>query len=82
MSQTRLQSFVETCISTAIGFALSFVLTATVMPAYGHQVVFADNLQITAIFTAASIARGWAVRRFFNHLHMRKSKCPSFTASP
>lgn len=66
-----MQSLIETVASTAIGFGVSFIVTATVMPAYGHHVVFADNLQITGIFTAVSIARGWAVRRLFNHLHTR-----------
>lgn len=69
MSQSRLQSLVETCASIAIGFAVSVVITAIVMPAYGHAVSLGENLQITAIFTAASIARGYLVRRWFNSMH-------------
>lgn len=74
MSQTRLHSFLETCASIAIGFVVSVIITAVVMPAYGHRVTFGDNIQITAIFTVASVLRGYAVRRFFNHLHMRKTQ--------
>jgi hypothetical protein len=37
-----------------------------VLPAYGHQVSFAENLQITLIFTATSILRAYFVRRYFN----------------
>ena len=59
-------SLAETCASIAIGFVVSVAITAVVMPAYGHAVTLADNLQITAIFTVASIARGYAVRRAFN----------------
>ena len=82
MSQSRLHSLLETCASIAIGFVVSVIITAIVMPAYGHRVSFGDNIQITAIFTVASIVRGYYVRRLFNHLHMRKSKCPSFTSYP
>lgn len=53
-------------MSIAIGFVVSLVLTALVLPAYGHAVTFAENVQITAIFTAASIVRGYLVRRAFN----------------
>lgn len=66
MSQSRLSSLAETCMSIAIGFVVSLVLTALVLPAYGHAVTFAENVQITAIFTAASIVRGYLVRRAFN----------------
>ena len=66
MSQSRLASLFETCASIAIGFLVSVVITAVVMPAYGHHVTLGQNLQITAIFTVASIVRGYYVRRAFN----------------
>ena len=65
MKQSRLSSFAETCLSIAIGFVVSLILTALVLPAYGHDVTFGQNLQITGIFTVASIARGYLVRRAF-----------------
>lgn len=58
-------SLVETLASIAIGFTMSVIITALVMPAYGHHVTIGDNLQITAIFTVASIIRGYLVRRAF-----------------
>lgn len=64
--QSRRSSLIEATIGTAIGFIVSVVITAIVMPAYGHAVTFGENLQITMIFTVASIARSYAVRRFFN----------------
>jgi heme/copper-type cytochrome/quinol oxidase subunit 4 len=64
--QTRLSSLIEAVISTAIGFVVSVLLTALVLPAYGHDVSFSHNLQITGIFTVASIARQYVVRRWFN----------------
>ena len=65
MKQSRISSFAETCLSISIGFVVSLILTALVLPAYGHDVTFGQNLQITGIFTVASIARGYLVRRAF-----------------
>ena len=71
MTQSRLSSLAETCMSIAIGFCVSLVITALVLPAYGHPVSFGQNLQITGIFTLASIARGylvcWAFVRWGRH---------------
>jgi len=64
--QTRLSSLIEAIISTLIGFVVSLVLTAYVLPAYGHAVTWTDNLQITGIFTLASIVRTYCVRRWFD----------------
>lgn len=64
--QSRLSSLIEALINVAIGFVVSLGLTAIVLPAYGHAVSFSHNLQITAIFTVASIARSYLVRRYFN----------------
>ena len=66
MMQTRLSSLIEAVINVAIGFAVSLVITSIVLPAYGHPVSWADTLQITGIFTVASIARSYFVRRYFN----------------
>lgn len=66
MTQTRLSSLQEALVSVAIGYLVSVLVTAWVMPMYGHAVSVGENLQITAIFTIASIARGYAVRRWFN----------------
>jgi len=66
MTQSRLSSLVEAVINTAIGFVVSVAITAVVLPAYGHAVTLWHNLQITGIFTIASIARSYCVRRWFN----------------
>jgi len=66
VNQTRLASLAEATINTAIGFVMSVLLSAVVYPLFGFQVTLAQNLAITAIFTIASIARGYAVRRWFN----------------
>lgn len=58
-------SLIETLTSIAIGFVVSMLVTYIVFPMYGHQVSFADNLEITSIFTVTSVIRGYCVRRAF-----------------
>lgn len=65
MSQSRRKSLLETIVSTAIGFAVSLILTAAVLPAFGYQTTWAHDFWITCIFTVASVLRGYAVRRLF-----------------
>lgn len=65
MKQTRFMSCVETITSLAIGFAVSMAINAVVMPVYGFHPTVTDNVQITVIFTAASVLRSYIIRRFF-----------------
>ncbi len=64
--QTKLESFFEANTSTAIGFIVSYILSYTVLPLYGVEQSHSVSLQITMIYTVASIIRGYAVRRYFN----------------
>lgn len=64
--QSRRGSMLETVTSTAIGFIVSLVLTAAVLPAFGYPTTWAHDFWITCIFTVASIVRGYVVRRLFN----------------
>ena len=59
-------SAIEAGTNTAVGFAVSLVLTFTVLPAFGYAVTAPHAWGITAIYTAASILRSYAVRRTFN----------------
>lgn len=64
--QTRRLSAVEAITGTAVGFLVSLALTFTVLPAFGYAVTAPDAWGITMIYTAASIARSYAIRRAFN----------------
>ncbi len=65
MTQTRRMSLVETLAGVAIGFVVSMLLAMIIYPVFGHAFTFGQNAAITAIFTVASIVRGYAVRRLF-----------------
>jgi len=69
VSQTRMQSAIETVASTAIGFVIAYAASYTVLPLFGHHVTHGQNFWITVIFTVISLIRGWCVRRLFNRLH-------------
>jgi hypothetical protein len=70
--QSRTASAVETAASIGIGFLVSLVLQAVLLPLYGHHITLSQNIQITFVFTVASLLRGYAVRRGFNWLQGRK----------
>ena len=59
-------SALEAVVSTAAGFLVSLSLTFTVLPAFGYLVTTGHAWGITAIYTAASLLRGYIVRRMFN----------------
>lgn len=70
--QTRRMSLVEAILSTAIGFAVSYDLGAVVYPLMGWNVTPGQNAMVVAIFTVASILRGYGVRRLFNWIGLRR----------
>lgn len=71
VGQSRAHSMAETLASIAVGFVVSMVIQALVLPAFGHHITLAENFWITCIFTVASVVRGYGMRRLFNHLHTR-----------
>lgn len=71
MSQKKRHSFLEACISTAIGFGIAYTTNLLVMPLFGFQITHGQNFWITCIFTGISVIRGYGVRRLFNLLHSR-----------
>ena len=66
MTQTRLGSLIEACINVAIGFWINFAANLVILPLFGWHVTVTQNLALGAIYTGISIARSYAVRRWFN----------------
>lgn len=64
--QTRRGSLFEALASTAVGLLVGFVTNIVVLrEGYGLEVSLTAAAEMTAIFTAVSIARGYLVRRLF-----------------
>lgn len=66
MSQTRTQSAVESVVNVAIGYCVALASQLAIFPLFGIHIPFTDNLLIGAWFTVISIARSYALRRWFN----------------
>jgi hypothetical protein len=56
----------EAVTNTAAGFLVSLIIQLILYPLMNIPVRFEQNLLITAIFTLASIGRGYVIRRIFN----------------
>ena len=74
MSQSKTQSAIESVANTAAGFLISVAITYTVLPVFGHVVTTGDAIGITMVFTAASLARSYVVRRVFNRQVMKEGQ--------
>lgn len=66
MRQTKMSSFVEAWINVLIGFAINFVANLVILPMFGFNITLEDNLYIGILYTIISVARSYAVRRWFN----------------
>ncbi len=68
MQQTKKHSFIEVCLSTAIGYLVAVLTQYFIFPYFDIYTSFQSNLQIGLIFTAISIIRSYVIRRLFNRL--------------
>ena len=66
MTQSRLQSLIESMTSTAIGYAVAVLSQLVIFPWFGIKVALTDNLLIAGYFTLISVIRSYLVRRWFN----------------
>ena len=66
MNQTRLGSLIEAGVNILIGYWINFLGNWLILPLFGFNVTFVQNLQIGLLFTVISVARQYAVRRWFN----------------
>jgi hypothetical protein len=80
MKQSVLASWIETIASTATGFLISLALQYLVCWYYGLELKLHDNLAIIALFTVASLARGFLWRRLMERFHVRRKLSPFMQA--
>ncbi|POF89684.1 DUF7220 family protein [Pseudomonas putida] len=66
MSQSKIESLIETIINTAIGFLAALASQLIVFPMVGIDASISTNLEIGAWFTVISVVRGYVIRRWFN----------------
>jgi len=66
--QNRKKSLIESLTNTFTGLGISFIIQLILFPMLNIPVNLHQNIIITIVFTIASIIRGYAVRRIFNHI--------------
>jgi hypothetical protein len=71
MKQSRRMSLVEAIANVAVGYAIALLTQIIVFPLFGLQVSLGDNLAIGGLFTLASIARSYTLRRTFEAIRAR-----------
>ena len=65
--QSKKQSFIESLTSVGIGWLIGVILNMLVLPLFDYDVSLTDGVLISIIFTAVSVIRSYAIRRFFNY---------------
>lgn len=65
MKQSRRMSAVEAVSNVAVGYALAVIIQIAAFPLFGIESSVLDNLGLALIFTVASIARSYSLRRAF-----------------
>ena len=68
--QTRRMSLIEAITNVAVGFLVALLTQLIVFPLFGLRVSLGNNLAIGGLFTVASVARSYALRRVFEAIRM------------
>ena len=71
MKQSRLMSLAESVANVLVGYGVAVVTQILIFPVFGLHATLAQNLKMGAVFTVASIARSFALRRVFEAIRMR-----------
>ena len=71
MKQCRGTSFLKSCVSTGVGFAVAYIANMLIMPLFGLELTHSANFVLTCIYTVISIARGYALERLFEAMGWR-----------
>lgn len=74
IGQSRWHSLIETFLNILIGYWINFAANMLILPLFGFNISFVDNLYIGLIYTVISIVRGYVLRRAFNHWHVIKAR--------
>lgn len=65
-SQTRRESIIEAWTNIVIGFSINYTANLILLPMVGAQLTASNNFWLGWTYTAVSILRQYAVRRWFN----------------
>jgi hypothetical protein len=66
VTQSRLGSLIEALANVVIGFGINWCANLLILPLFGFNVTGSQAFGIGVFFTVISIARSYALRRWFN----------------
>jgi hypothetical protein len=67
-------SLIEAVANVGVGFLVALLTQMIVFPLFGLQVSLGDKLAIGALFTLASIARSYILRRVFEAIRAHNAE--------
>lgn len=71
MTQTRRMSLLESVTNVVVGYVLAIVTQIVVFPFFGIVTDLSEHLAIGLAFVVVSLARGFVLRRLFEHFLRR-----------
>ncbi len=71
IGQTRIQSLIESWTNVLVGWIVGLTSQVLLFPLFGIHSSFKTNLWLSLWFTLISIARSYALRRYYNWSHGR-----------
>jgi hypothetical protein len=73
MKQTWRMSLIEAIANVVVGYAIALLMQIIVFPLFGLRVSLGDNLAISGVFSLASVARSYVLRRAFEAVRTRSA---------
>lgn len=70
--QSRRMSLIEAIANVGVGYAVAVLTQILVFPLFGLRASLSENLALGGIFTIASIARSYTLRRVFEAIRVRE----------
>jgi uncharacterized membrane protein len=71
MTQTRRMSLLESVTNVVVGYMLAIITQIVVFPLFGILTDLKQHLAIGLAFVVVSLARGFVLRRVFEHFSRR-----------
>ena len=71
MTQTRCMSLLESVTNVVVGYVLAIITQIVVFPLFGIVTDLKQHLAIGLAFVVVSLARGFVLRRIFEHFSRR-----------
>lgn len=66
MRQTKKDSLKEAGVNIMVGYTVNVTANAFILPLFGWVISTRENLTLGLAYTAVSLIRTYAIRRFFN----------------